>query len=77
MITGNIGTENRKQYSISGSAVIIAFRVEQLNKEFGSDLLITDAVKNRVAPGRIQLTSLGLQPMRGFGYAVEVFQVGT
>lgn len=76
VITGNIGTENRKQYSISGSAVIIAFRVEQLNKEFGSDLLITDAVKNRVAPGKIQLTSLGLQPMRGFGYAVEVFQVG-
>ena len=76
VVTGNIGNESRKQYSISGSAVIIAFRVEQLNKEFGSELLITDAVKDRIAPGKIQLTSLGKQPMRGFAYEVEVYRVG-
>lgn len=75
VVTGNIGNENRKQYSISGSAVIIAFRVEQLNKELGSELLITDAVKDRIAPGKIQLTSLGKQPMKGFGYEVEVYRV--
>ncbi len=76
VVTGNIGNENRKQYSISGSAVIIAFRVEQLNKEFGSELLITDAVKDRIAQGKVQLTSLGKQPMKGFGYEVEVYRVG-
>jgi adenylate cyclase len=75
VVTGNIGNENRKQYSISGSAVIIAFRVEQLNKEFGTDLLITDSVKNRIAPGKIQLTSLGNQPMRGFDREVELYKV--
>jgi adenylate cyclase len=75
VVTGNIGNENRKQYSISGSAVIIAFRVEQLNKEFGTDLLITDSVKNRIAPGKIQLTSLGRQPMRGFDREVELYKV--
>ncbi len=76
VVTGNIGNESRKQYSISGSAVIIAFRVEQLNKEFGSELLITDAVKDRIVQGKIQLTSLGKQPMKGFGYEVEVYKVG-
>jgi adenylate cyclase len=75
VITGNIGNESRKQYSISGSAVIIAFRVEQLNKQFNSELLITDAVKSRIAIGKIQLTSLGKQPMKGFGHEIEIYQV--
>jgi adenylate cyclase len=75
VITGNIGNESRKQYSISGSAVIIAFRVEQLNKQFNSELLITDAVKSRIAMGRIKLNSLGKQPMKGFGTEVEIYQV--
>jgi adenylate cyclase len=75
VITGNIGNERRKQYSISGSAVIIAFRVEQLNKQFESELLITDAVKSRVALGRIRLTSLGKQSMRGFGHEIEIYKV--
>lgn len=75
VVTGNIGNESRKQYSISGSAVIIAFRVEQLNKQFNSELLITDAVKSRIAMGKISLTSLGKQPMKGFGTEVEIYQV--
>lgn len=75
VITGNIGNESRKQYSISGSAVIIAFRVEQLNKQFQSELLITDAVKSRIAAGRVQMTSLGRQHMKGFGTEVEIYKV--
>ncbi|HEU5290970.1 MAG TPA: adenylate/guanylate cyclase domain-containing protein [Cyclobacteriaceae bacterium] len=76
VVTGNIGNESRKQYSISGSAVIIAFRVEQLNKQFGTELLITNAVKDKIVPGRIQLDSLGMQSMKGFGNVVEVFKAG-
>ncbi|HMV09738.1 MAG TPA: adenylate/guanylate cyclase domain-containing protein [Cyclobacteriaceae bacterium] len=75
VITGNIGNESRKQYSISGSAVIIAFRVEQLNKQFQSELLITDAVKSRITAGRVQMSSLGKQPMKGFGTEVEIYKV--
>ncbi len=75
VITGNIGNEIRKQYSISGSAVIIAFRVEQLNKDFQTDILITDAVKNRITPGGIDLIPLGKQTMKGFEYEVELYKV--
>lgn len=75
VITGNIGNENRKQYSISGTAVIIAFRIEQLNKEFNSDLLISQAVKDKIALGKVSITSLGMQPIRGFGYELEVYKV--
>jgi adenylate cyclase len=75
VITGNIGNEIRKQYSISGSPVILAFRIEQLNKEFDSEFLITKAVLDRITPGKIQINPLGHQTMRGFDYALEVFKV--
>jgi len=32
-VTGNIGTALRKQYSITGNVVILAARIEQLNKQ--------------------------------------------
>jgi adenylate cyclase len=44
-VTGNIGTELRQQYSITGNVVILACRIEQLNKSFNSQLLITHEVK--------------------------------
>lgn len=75
VITGNIGNEHRKQYSISGSAVITAFRIEQLNKQFQTEILITDAVKEKVTLGQVTLISLGKQPMKGFGQEIEVYKV--
>jgi adenylate cyclase len=75
IITGNIGNESRKQYSISGSAVIVAFRVEQLNKEIDSEILITEEVRKRVALGKARLQPHGLRTIKGFGTTVEVYQV--
>ena len=44
VVTGNVGTDIRKQYSITGSAVIIASRLEQLNKEFNTQLILSEEV---------------------------------
>lgn len=44
VVTGNVGNETRKQYSVTGNPVIIASRVEQLNKEYNSQLIITEEV---------------------------------
>lgn len=43
-VTGNIGTDLRRQYSITGNVVIAASRIEQLNKEFDSQLLVSEEV---------------------------------
>jgi adenylate cyclase len=76
VITGNIGNENRKQYSISGTAVIIAFRIEQLNKDLGTELLITDSVRGRVRENSNEvITSLGPRQLKGLDTAVEVYKV--
>jgi adenylate cyclase len=41
VIAGNVGSNTRKQYSVNGQPVIMASRLEQLNKEFGSCLIMS------------------------------------
>ena len=48
VVTGNVGTSERKQYSITGQPVIIAARLEQINKELDSVILISDEVYKNI-----------------------------
>ncbi|PKV50134.1 class 3 adenylate cyclase [Aquimarina sp. MAR_2010_214] len=50
VVTGNVGNESRKQYSVTGNPVIIASRVEQLNKEYKTQLIITEEVHKNLDP---------------------------
>ena len=75
VITGNIGNEERKQYSISGTPVIIAFRVEQLNKDLHSDLLVTKAFKNKINEGLVESIDMGLHQLKGFNEPTQIYQV--
>ncbi len=50
VVAGNVGTDLRKQYSVTGNAVIIASRIEQLNKEHNSQLLISKEVYQELEP---------------------------
>ena len=47
-IIGNIGSSLRKQYSITGKVVIMASRIEQLNKKYNSQLLISEEVYKQI-----------------------------
>ena len=44
VVTGNVGGASRKQYSVTGNSVIIASRIEQLNKDFDSQLVLSEEV---------------------------------
>ena len=75
MVTGNIGNENRKQFSISGTPVIVASRIEQLNKKYGTQLLISGQVHDQIAKGKMPITYLGEEPLRGIGTPVKIYKV--
>jgi len=47
-VTGNIGSTKRKQYSITGKVVIMASRIEQLNKKYNTNMLISKEVYNQL-----------------------------
>ena len=71
----HIGNENRKQFSISGTPVIVASRIEQLNKKYGTQFLISGQVYHQIAKGKSQITFLAEEPLRGIGIPVEVYSV--
>jgi len=50
VVAGNVGTDLRKQYSVTGNTVIIAARIEQLNKKYDSQLLISKEVYKELKP---------------------------
>jgi adenylate cyclase len=74
-VTGNIGSNTRQQYSITGSVVIMASRIEQLNKEFQSQLLVSGEVISKLdhIPGKPRLHHN--ISIKGFDQPVSVYQV--
>jgi adenylate cyclase len=75
VVTGNVGNESRKQYSVTGNPVIIASRVEQLNKEFKTQLIITEEVYEKLDKP-IKLTQPFLEvEVKGRTHPVRILKI--
>jgi adenylate cyclase len=48
LVVGNIGSEQRKKYGAIGSPINVAFRVEAQTNRDGGEILITQAVRDRI-----------------------------
>lgn len=72
-ITGSIGSPRRKEYTAIGDTVNLAARLEQLTKETGARLLLSEPVRAAAAAG--DAIDLGLLPVRGYDEPVRVWRL--
>ena len=75
VVTGNVGNESRKQYSVTGNPVIIASRVEQLNKEYKTQLIITEEVYKKLDKTPEQTKPFLEVKVKGRSKPVKILQV--
>jgi PAS domain S-box-containing protein len=74
VIAGNLGSRHKLEYSVTGSAVITAKRVEALTRDVPNAILITGAVFEKVHT-QVRTKSWGKVPMKGRDTKIDVFQV--
>jgi len=74
MIAGNIGAESAMSYTVIGDAVNLGSRLESLNKDYGTRILISDATRSRLTIP-VETRFIGDVKVKGKTQAVPVYTV--
>ncbi len=75
VIVGRVGHPVQKHFAVVGDTVNIASRIQSMNKECGTDVLVSDAVVSKLPEGTISSAATFAAGLRGKAVPVQVHAV--
>ncbi|OBY03867.1 cyclase [Rhizobium leguminosarum bv. trifolii] len=73
-VVGSFGAISRQQYTAMGDTINVASRLEGLNKDFNTSILVSAATRDAVAD-RFHLRPLGLVQLKGRAEKVDLWEL--